>query len=795
MPVGCLDEDLIRVIGDHPLPGREISDGPDTPQQEPGVPPALWRQTMSHNRLTLITGVAACLLFVSCGSPGNTDRFLPSTDLNLILEAPIDRWDEAIPLGNGIMGGLLWGSSDTLRLSLDRGDLWDLRIPERFSEADFTWSEMKQLVDAHDQEALQRRFDSFYNVLKYPTKLPGGRLEIILDPVQQAESFELDLAAATGRVYLNTGRLIEGFYSAVEPVALFRIPGPRPREMRLFAPSAVRQLGYPEATKGSTDGEYWYLQETTGGLRYAVLVATRRAGDCTFIALTCTAARDGSDLLDRARRIVGKALDSGWGPLYRSHREYWTDFWSQSRLSVPDLNHLRHYYRVQYYYGAASRQGAPSMPLQGVWTADDGQLPPWKGDYHHDLNTQMTYDAYQTAGRFEAGACFLDHMYRLLPRFRQFAAHFYEAPGAAIPSVMTQEGDPMTGWVMYSLSPSNGAWVGWLFYKHWLYTRDEGDLQHGYAFCSELGECLRHLLNEDEDGRLKLPLSSSPEIFDNTLRAFLEPNSNYDRDCMEALFRGLAHMAREIGRSEEAERWQRTAEMLGPRAVDDEDILMFSSEERMLQSHRHFSQSMSIHPFDLMTVDDGRDREIIEATVRQYDHLGTAWWCGYSFSWMACLRARIGDPEAALHYLDIYEKAFISRNGFHLNGDQLKTGYSRFQYRPFTLEGNFLAAQAVHEMLLQSWHGVVRIFPATPERWRDASFEDLRAEGGFRVSARRENHQTTWIRIGATVDGTLRVLDNFSGRNPRWNRSNVRREGDCFVLDMQSGEILEGRFR
>jgi alpha-L-fucosidase 2 len=162
---------------------------------------------------------------------------------------------------------------------------------------------------------------------------------------------------------------------------------------------------------------------------------------------------------------------------------------------------------------------------------------------------------------------------------------------------------------------------------------------------------------------------------------------------------------------------------------------------------------------------------------------------------MACLRARIGDPEAALHYLDIYEKAFISRNGFHLNGDQLKTGYSRFQYRPFTLEGNFLAAQAVHEMLLQSWHGVVRIFPATPERWRDASFEDLRAEGGFRVSARRENHQTTWIRIGATVDGTLRVLDNFSGRNPRWNRSNVRREGDCFVLDMQSGEILEGRFR
>ena len=70
---------------------------------------------------------------------------------------------------------------------------------------------------------------------------------------------------------------------------------------------------------------------------------------------------------------------------------------------------------------------------------------------------------------------------------------------------------------------------------------------------------------------------------------------------------------------------------------------------------------------------------------------------------MACLRARVGDAEAALRNLDIYVRAFTLRNGFHANGDQTGSGFSGFTYRPFTLEGNFLAMQAVHEMLLQSW--------------------------------------------------------------------------------------------
>ena len=118
-----------------------------------------------------------------------------------------------------------------------------------------------------------------------------------------------------------------------------------------------------------------------------------------------------------------------------------------------------------------------------------------------------------------------------------------------------------------------------------------------------------------------------------------------------------------------------------------------------------------------------REQQIIAASLADWDKAGTRAWCGYSFSWMACLRARVGDAEAALRNLDIYVRAFILRNGFHANGDQTGSGFSSFTYRPFTLEGNFLAMEAVHEMLLQSWS-------ASPARATPASSASSRPRRG-----------------------------------------------------------------
>ncbi len=726
---------------------------------------------------------------------------LPPSDLNLKLAAPITTWDEGIPLGNGLLGGLLWGEDHTIRLSLDRGDLWDERPREGIPTDRFNYHNLVRLVGEGNNAEVNAICDYPYGG-PHPTKIPAGRLEITLDPSQKVERFELDLASAEGRAWMAGGRdPLEVFFNAAEPAALIRIPGAKPVTLSLKPPESVAKLGYPAPQMGEQGGMHWFLQEAALGLRYCVAVGSRRTGENTLLAFTVTSTRDGADPVGLARQRVGDALAAGYDQSLASHTAWWREFWSASGVFVPEPEILQHYYLVQYFYGAASRRGAPPIPLQGVWTADAGTLPPWKGDYHNDLNTQMTYIAYQTAGRFDEGRVFLDFLWDLLPVFREFAKDFYDAPGAAVPGVMSLAGQALGGWGHYSLSPTMGAWNGHLFYLHWRYTGDDRFLrQRAYPWCREVGTCLRHLLKPDEQGVLRLPLSTSPEIFGNTGRAWLVPNSNYDLACLKMLFLSLAEMARACDEDAAADEWLKTADGLGEFHVNADGALKLDAKLDLTESHRHLSNLMPIHPFNLITIDGGtQDRRIIDASLEQWDALGTKAWCGYSFSWMSCLRARAGDAEAALRNLDLFVKAFILRNGFHANGDQTRSGFSNFTYRPFTLEGNFLAAQAVHEMLLESWapapgsgdEGIIRIFPAVPWRWHDVSFDQLRAEGNHRVSARRENNATTWLRVVAGRDGCVRIRDNFGGRTPEWNCDDVRKRSEDFEVVLRRGEAVE----
>lgn len=740
----------------------------------------------------------------------------PGSDQNLKLKAPVSSWDDALPLGNGLMGGLLWGEGTKLRLSLDRGDLWDERTHgEKEWWAKYTYAKGTAMIAAGKSGVVNGWWDGPYNGVT-PTKLPAGRLEINLAPGTKMESFELNLASAEGWVHLADQSRVSAFFSADEHVALVRIPGAVPVSYELIpsgaAPAgnagpssggAVKKLGYPAAEHGQKGLAKWYVQDAAEGFQYCVCVQTVRVGNETLLAVAVTSTNDGSSPLDLAWKRCQGALRKGYDAMLKPHVAWWKTFWEQSAISLPavDAHILRQYYIVQYFHGAASRRGAPPMPLQGVWTADNGGLPPWKGDYHNDLNTQMTYIAYQCAGHFNEGLSYLDFLWDRRGIFQDFAQDFYGTKGLACPGVMSLAGQPLGGWGQYSMSPTMSAWSAHLFYLHWRYTMDNQFLrERAYPWVSDVGECMLGLLEPNEDGVLVLPLSSSPEIFDNSARSWLEPNSNYDLMCLKMLFLSLQEMADACGKKAEAKKWAAAATELGDYHTDDKEMLLINRTEPLPGSHRHLSNLMGLHPFNLLTIEGGeQDVKRIDASLKDWDSKGTGAWTGYSFSWYSCLRARVGQAEEALRYLDIYASAFVTRNGFHVNGDQTKSGFSGFTYRPFTLEGNFLAAQAVQEMMLQSWSAtpgkrdteVIRVFPAMPWRWHDAAFRDLRVEGGHRVSAVRENNATTWIRVVVGRDSTVRIRDNFGGRVPTWNLEQVQKDGKDYVAMLTRGQVLE----
>jgi alpha-L-fucosidase 2 len=199
---------------------------------------------------------------------------------------------------------------------------------------------------------------------------------------------------------------------------------------------------------------------------------------------------------------------------------------------------------------------------------------------------------------------------------------------------------------------------------------------------------------------------------------------------------------------------------------------------------------MAIYPLALLDVNKSADKTIIENSLRRIEEKGTMAWCGYSFSWMASLYARAYKADSAVKQLQVFASNFCSPNSFHLNGDQKGGQYSSFTYRPFTLEGNFAFAQGVHELLLQSRNGYIQVFPSVPGSWQDVSFENLRTEGAFLVSASKKAGEFAEVTIKAGKGGMVRIKLPFNAfqLSDRTKKHAVK-EG-IVEFNMARGEVI-----
>jgi len=179
----------------------------------------------------------------------------------------------------------------------------------------------------------------------------------------------------------------------------------------------------------------------------------------------------------------------------------------------------------------------------------------------------MTYMGYQGAGHFMEGG--------YVPRVPVGPSDLRSAispmnsshPRYDVPGVMSFEGKPLGGWAQYQPLAHASRVVVAPVYLQWRYLADRNTLAHGCYFrlVQRSRPGLAELLKPDAKGRLVLPTSSSPEVFDNSQRAWLKPNSNFDLAILRMLFLSLKEMAVELDRTVEAERWAQTRR--GPRAV------------------------------------------------------------------------------------------------------------------------------------------------------------------------------------------------------------------------------------
>ncbi|HLP16961.1 MAG TPA: hypothetical protein VK470_11920, partial [Bacteroidota bacterium] len=346
-------------------------------------------------------------------------RFVPQTwaqptaEHNLKFTRIPAQWDRGLPLGNGMCGVLVWQKEGKLRLSVDRADLWDLRPMAEIDKYTYAWAYQHRL--SRDWDTVWKVADEPYDRDAAPTKLPGAAVEFDISRMGEVVAAELDLATAMCTIRWKSGMVFRAFVDATQPLvryswrntALVPIPDAVPRASLVAPPYGaptdtstknavvggqdLSRLGYARGTMSTQKNVTIYDQPGWGTFSYQAALASIGSGLTSQGIVSISSHRADKPKLPTASELVAQASGISFDDASVAHKVWWKQFWSKASIVLPDKQLESQWYREVYKFGAASRTGAPPISLQAIWTADNGKLPPWKGDFHSDLNTQLSY--------------------------------------------------------------------------------------------------------------------------------------------------------------------------------------------------------------------------------------------------------------------------------------------------------------------------------------------------------------------------------------------------------------------
>ncbi len=384
----------------------------------------------------------ACLTIVSCKSRSDMAEEMLSSEYNLKFSKLAGSWDEAIPLGNGMLGALVWQKDGRIRISLDRADLWDLRPVKNLDKPEWRYTWVKEQWEKDTYSNVQEMFDVPYDRDPAPSKIPGAAIEFDISSMGQIELVELKLKEALCEIKWKNGAELRVFISAGNTVGWFRFIGTAASlKPELVTPpynlkedsgdenpvtgQDLRRLGYPEGSITRSDSSLTYDQNGWGGFRYQVSVRWKKGVNMTQGCWSISSEFPGWGDKPAAGQITSEASVSGFDEEYTKHAAWWKEYWSASGINIPDTLLNRQWYLEMYKLGSATGNGAPPISLQAVWSADNGKLPPWKGDFHHDLNTQLSYWPAYSANHLEQESGFIDWLQANKPAFEKYTKQYY----------------------------------------------------------------------------------------------------------------------------------------------------------------------------------------------------------------------------------------------------------------------------------------------------------------------------------------------------------------------------------
>jgi alpha-L-fucosidase 2 len=744
---------------------------------------------------------------------------MPEEPLSLWYRQPARQWIEAVAVGNGRLGAMIFGVVTQERIQLNEDTLWaggpydpanpdalealpkvrELIFAGRYREAHNLVSQ-KMMAKPLNQMPYQCLGDL---LLKFPDATNGVK--------DYRRALNLDTAVATVAYTIDGVHYTrEIFSSPVDQVIVIRLKADKPGKVTFTAGMKTPQKAsvtvesphtlVMQGVNGSSGG-------IAGALKFQARVAITALGgqvvtgdaqitvtDADSVLLLVAAATSYKSYKDvtgdhevLAKDAIAKAGAKSFDSLLKDHmaahqklfRRVTLDLGTTAAASRPTDERIRDsnkdndpqlaalYFQFgRYLLISSSRPGCQPANLQGIW--NESMNPPWQSKYTININTEMNYWPAEPTNLGECVEPLVAMVMDLTKTGARTAKVCYGAGGwvAHHNADLWRASAPIDGpqWGMW---PLGGAWLCLHLWDHYDYSRDKGYLASVYPAMKGAAQFfLETLVEEPKHKWLVTCPSLSPEN-SHPYRTSLCAGPTMDMQILRDLFTHCIRAAEILGIDEDFRKQAAAArQRLAPNQIGSAGQLQEWLEDWDMRApeihHRHVSHLYGLYPSDQIHVRTTPDlataaRKSLE--VRGDD--ATGWGIG----WRLNLWARLHDGEHAYRILTMLlrpERTYPNMFDAH---------------PPFQIDGNFGGTSGIAEMLMQSCAGEIELLPALPKAWPNGSFKGLRARGGFELDVQWKESKLINVAVRSLTGGSCRLrygavtrdLNLAKGQSTQWD--------------------------
>ena len=714
--------------------------------------------------------------------------------LALWYDEPATHWEnEALPIGNGYMGGMIFGSVESERIQYNEKTLW--------SGGPGAWKD----YNGGNKEGAWEAVKEIRKILAYG-KTPSNDLyqrvcgdqrafgayqnfgDIFLDFKSHKEGEvtnyrrELNIEESLSTVkysYKGVNYEREYFCSYTDNVLVIKLKADKASSLNID----IRNEGAHNGKNLSVENNTLILRGDLedNGMKYESQVKVINTGgsikdkedrisveNADEITIIMSAGTDyineyptykGEDPHSAVTERINNAVNLGYDELKSRHIEDYKNLFDRVNLNLGELkldkptDEMLNEYKTNqsnsletlfFQYGrylliSSSREGSLPANLQGVW--NNSNNPPWSSDYHFNVNIQMNYWPAEVTNLSETVIPLVKYVESLREPGRKTAEMHCGIEGAmenkngwTVNTMNNPFGFTAMGWEFdWGWSPTSNAWISQNLWEHYKFIEDKEDLRENiYPIMKEAAQFWAEFLVKYTQSDGKTYLVSSPSY--SPEHGPRTVGTTFDQELIWQLFTDTIKASETLGIDEEfrAELEDKRERLLKPQIGKHGQVQEWKDDiDDPNNNHRHISHLVGLYPGTQINQKD--TPELYEAAKVTMNHRGDGG-TGWSKANKINLWARLLDGDRAHRLLENQLKASTLENLFDT-------------HPPFQIDGNMGAVSGIAEMLLQSHLGTINPLPALPRAWKDGSFHGLKARGNFEVSVKWNNNSLNHLKI------------------------------------------------